>query len=320
MSGNRFAVPTVASGKTGYVLLAGAALAGSAIVVRRQAAAAEKANPPVGQFVEVDGVRLHYLEKGSGTPVVLLHGNGGMIQDFLLSGLFESLAERHRVIAFDRPGFGYSERPNGRIWDQSAQAELFHAALQKLGVDQPTLIGHSWGTMVVTALALAHPESVGRLVLMSGYYYPTPRLDVPAMSIPAVPVIGTVLRHTISPLLGRALWPMIRRMLFAPAPVTENFLHWPVWISLRPSQLRASAAETAMMIPGARRRADDYSTLKMPVTIIAGDGDKVVNTKMQSERLHRQVPHSALHVIPGAGHMVHHTAPSEVLAAIGALA
>ena len=316
MFGNRYNIPPALSGKTGYVVLAAAALAAAAVVVRRKAAAAEADNPPVGRFIEVDGVTLHYLEQGTGEPVVLLHGNGTMIQDFTLSGIVESLAKDHRVIAFDRPGFGYSDRPDGRIWNQAAQAELVYAALQQLGVEKPVVVGHSWGTMVATALALAHPESVGRLVLMSGYYYPTPRLDVPALSMPAVPVIGTVLRNTISPLLSRAMWPMIRRAMFGPAPVTEGFRRWPVWMTLRPSQLRASAAETAMMIPGAWTMSDDYSALKMPVTILAGDGDKIVNTEIQSERLHREVPQSQLQVIPGAGHMVHHIAPSEVVSAI----
>ena len=320
MLGNQLAIPSALSGKTGYALMAAAALAAAALVVRRKCATAEHDNPPLGQFVEVDGVRLHYLERGSGTPVVLLHGNGSMIQDFTLSGVFDALAKSHRVIAFDRPGFGYSARPNGRIWDQGAQAELINTALQKLGVEQPIVVGHSWGTMVATALALAHPESVARLVLMSGYYYPTPRVDVPVMSLPAVPVIGTVLRYTVSPLISRVLWPLIRRTLFAPATVSQSFLRWPVWMTLRPSQLRASAAETAMMIPGAWHRADQYAELKMPVTILAGDGDKIVDTQTQSERLHREVSHSALQVIPSAGHMVHHIAPSEVVSAIAAAA
>ncbi len=320
MAGNRYKIPPAVSGKTGYFLLAAVAMAAAALVVRKKAADAEAENPPLGQFIEVDGVRLHYLEQGSGPPIVLLHGNGTMVEDFTLSGVVEALAKGHRVIAFDRPGFGHSDRPEGRIWDQGAQAELIHAALQKLGVEKPIVVGHSWGTMVATALALAHPESVERLVLMSGYYYPTPRLDLPALAMPAVPGIGTVLRNTISPLLARAMWPLIRRTMFGPAPVTESFLRWPVWMTLRPSQLRASAAETAMMVPGAWKRSDDYSMLKMPVTILAGDGDKIVNTHVQSERLHRDVPQSELRVIPGAGHMVHHIAPSEVIAAIAAAA
>ena len=300
----------------GFALAAVAALTAAAVVVHRKSAQAEAYNPPLGKFIEVDGVRLHYLERGTGTPIVLLHGNGSMIQDFTLSGVVDALSQKHRVIAFDRPGFGYSSRPSGRIWNQEAQATLLKAAFDQLGIERAVLVGHSWGTMVANAFALAYPQSVARLVLMSGYYYPTPRLDVPVISIPAIPGIGTVMRHTLSPLISRLLWPLIRKQLFAPAKVSASFMKWPVWMTLRPSQLRASAAETAMMIPGAMQMADRYGELTMPVTVLAGDGDKIVNTTVQSERLHAALPQSTLQVVSGAGHMVHHIDAQASIAAI----
>ena len=92
------------------------ALAISALVNRRLARNAENDNPPAGQFLEVNGVRLHYVERGSGTPLVLLHGNGSMIQDFESSGLIDLAAKNYRVIVFDRPGFGHSDRPRNVVW------------------------------------------------------------------------------------------------------------------------------------------------------------------------------------------------------------
>ena len=79
---------------------------------------AERKNPPIGNFIECEGVRLHYLERGDRAApcVVLFHGNGSMIQDFIISGLVDPLARRNRVVCFDRPGFGYSQRPRARIW------------------------------------------------------------------------------------------------------------------------------------------------------------------------------------------------------------
>ena len=104
------------------VLAVGIAMAGAAVFVRQRTRAVERANPPMGQFIEVDGVRLHYIERGQGQPLVLLHGNGTMVQDFDISGLIDLASEQYRVIAFDRPGFGYSERPRTRIWSPEAQA------------------------------------------------------------------------------------------------------------------------------------------------------------------------------------------------------
>src|SRR5262249_29125186 len=98
-------------------------------------ASAEADHPPIDDFVGVDGMRLHYFARGSGTPVVLLHGNGSMIGDFLSSGITERIASGHRVIAFDRPGFGYSERPRDRRWGPSEQARLLLRAFASLGIE-----------------------------------------------------------------------------------------------------------------------------------------------------------------------------------------
>jgi len=142
------------------VLAVGIAMAGAAVFVRQRTRAIERANPPMGQFIEVDGVRLHYIERGQGQPLVLLHGNGTMVQDFDISGLIDLASEQYRVIAFDRPGFGYSERPRTRIWSPEAQAELLHKALQRLGVSNAVVLGHSWGTLVALALALKYSSDV----------------------------------------------------------------------------------------------------------------------------------------------------------------
>lgn len=302
--------------KAPLLLGLGAALAASALAVQYRSKQAEQENPPTGRFIEVDGINLHYLEKGQGQPVVLLHGNGTMAQEFELSGLLDLVAEHYRVIAFDRPGYGYSERPRSTIWGPHAQAELLHKAMQQLGAERPIIVAHSWGTMVALALALDHPESVAGLVLMSGYYYPTPRMDVALLSPPAIPVIGDIMRYTVSPLIGRAIWPGMLKKLFYPAEVPHHFDRFPVWMALRPSQLRASAAETAMMIPAAASLSKRYRELKMPVMIMAGADDLHVSPTLHSQHLHREVPHSELHLTPGVGHMMHHMMPRRIAQAI----
>ena len=114
-----------------------AALTATAVFTALKAKRAERDNPPKGTFIKVDGVRLHYLDRGTGSPVVLLHGNVVRLQDFLASGLVDRLAEHHRVIAFDRPGYGYSERPRDRLWTADAQAALLQGALAQLALDEP---------------------------------------------------------------------------------------------------------------------------------------------------------------------------------------
>ena len=295
------------------------ALAASAILNRVLAKRAERRNPPTGRFITVDGVRLHYLERGTGSPLVLLHGNGSMIQDFESSGLIDLAAKSYRVIAFDRPGFGYSDRPRSTVWTPEAQAHLINAALRQMGVAQPLVLGHSWGTLIAVALALKYPHTIRALILASGYYYPTVRADVLVLSPPAMPLIGDVLSHTISPLLGRLLWPLFLRKIFGPRPVPKKFAGFPEEMAMRPSQIRASAAETALMIPAAFGFRETYGHLKMPVVIVAGTEDRVVEAQ-QSAGLHRDIAHSTLRCIPNTGHMVHQTATAEVMSAIDMVA
>jgi hypothetical protein len=116
ISNSPFAPPTNALHRlaAGGAVVA-AALVVSALVNRFIAKRAERNNPPIGKFVDVGAFRLHYIEQGDGEPLVLLHGNSGMIQDFTSSGLVERAARRYRVIVFDRPGFGYSDRPRRTI-------------------------------------------------------------------------------------------------------------------------------------------------------------------------------------------------------------
>jgi pimeloyl-ACP methyl ester carboxylesterase len=287
-----------------------------ALVNRHLAKKAEHDNPPAGRFLEVNGVRLHYVERGSGEPLVLLHGNGSMIDDFDSSGLIDLAAKDYRVIVFDRPGFGHSNRPRSVVWTPEAQAELIRHALERLAVSNAIVLGHSWGASVAVAMALKYPILVRGLVLASGYYYPTARPDVIAMGAPSLPLVGDILSYTLSPLISRATWPLLMKKIFGPRSVPKKFGAFPKEMALRPSQIRASAAESALMIPDAFRQRNRYAELKMPVVIIAGERDKLVDTDTQSARLHSEISQSRFHRLPGNGHMIQQTATAQVMSAI----
>jgi pimeloyl-ACP methyl ester carboxylesterase len=280
-----------------------------ALGVAASARAAERRHPPSGRFMNVDGVRLRYMERGQGDPVVLIHGNGGMIEEMLSSGLVDRLARRHRVILFDRPGFGYSERPRTRLWTPMAQARLLRQAILRLGIARATVLGHSLGTQVALSLALIDPGMVKSLVLASGYYFPTARLDVPLFAGPAIPVIGDVMRYTISPALTSLLLPAMYKKIFAPNEVPDRFeAEFPHPLILRPWQLRAASADNTLMIPSAAELQRHYRELRVPVTVICGTEDQVTDFDRQSRRLHETLPGSRFVPVPGVGHMVHHIA------------
>lgn len=292
------------------------ALIAAALFNQSRAKKAEQDNPPIGNFINVDGVRLHYIERGSGEPLVLLHGNGSMIQDFESSGLVDVAAQDFRVIVFDRPGFGHSDRPRNVVWTPDAQAQLIKRALDQLGVSHAIVLGHSWGASIAVAMGLKFPDLVRGLVLASGYYYPTLRPDVVAMSAPAIPGVGDVLGNTLSPIISRLMWPFMISNIFSPAEVPRKFERFPKEMALRPSQLRASAGESALMIPDAFHFRNRYRDLKMPVVIIAGEKDKLVDIDEQSARLHSEITQSKFHRIPAAGHMIHQTGTRQVMSAI----
>jgi pimeloyl-ACP methyl ester carboxylesterase len=165
-------------------------------------------------------------------------------------------------------------------------------------------------------MALNHPDDVRGLVLLSGYYYPTLRADVLLSSPPAIPIVGDLLRFSISPLLGKLLQPLLLEGMFAPLPVPANFTMGSMPnMSLRPGQIRAESQDGVAMIPGAIAMRHRYQELTMPVVIMAGTKDGVVNAK-QPRRLHAQIAQSMLRLVPGIGHMLHYTVPEEVAEAI----
>jgi pimeloyl-ACP methyl ester carboxylesterase len=287
-------------------------LAALALVVYLVSKLVEWRNPPIGKFLEVEGTKLHYFEDGSGLPTVFLHGNTTMLQDFTLSAAFRAVAKHNRAIAFDRPGFGYSTRPRTRTWTASDQADVIGAALRKLNLGPVALVGHSWGTLVAVALAERHPALVRSLVLLSGYYYPVWRFDAAVAALGATPVIGDILRYTVSPVFGLIMLPLTLRILFAPCPVSDQFQrNFPRLMMLRPWQLRASWDDGAQMRQSAAALQPGYLHLSVPTFIAAGGTDRVVDPR-HSETLHRQLPTSRLHILPGIGHMVHHSAPGDV--------
>ncbi len=297
----------------GAAVLGGAA----AVAVHRRVARAEHDHPPLGRFLSVEGVRLHYVEFGEGPPLVLLHGLGSMVEDFMLSGLIREASRRYRVIAFDRPGYGHSERPQRFKYGPLAQARLIDAACRELDARRPIVLAHSWGTLVALAWALDRPGAIRSLVLASGLYFPTPRFDLPAMA-PAIPLIGDLMAHTLSPLVSRALWPMWLRLVFGPAPVPPHFSLFPTWLALRPSQLRATAEDVAVTLPTVTRFLRRYAQLRLPIALVAGGGDRLVSARAHSARLHAMLPTSRLLVSPHSGHMVQHTDLPLVMSALDA--
>jgi pimeloyl-ACP methyl ester carboxylesterase len=276
----------------------------------------EEAHPPCGRFVEVDGVRLHWIEQGTGRPVVFVHGAGGMVEDLLSSRFAPLVGASRRLIAIDRPGYGHSDRPRAELAGPAVQARLLHRALARLGIERPILIGHSWGGAVVMAYAEEFPADTAGVLVLAGWSHPAREAALWVAGLPAVPVIGGLMSRALIPALTPGLVRDIITQLFAPEPVPEQFARFPVALALRPSQLRANAEDLAALNGDVARLRTRYRQIAVPVEILTGGADKVVDPAAHAFRLARAVPNAGFQVLSGVGHMLHHTQPRAVLAAL----
>ena len=111
--------------------------------------------------------------------------------------------------------------------------------------------------------------------------------------------------------------PQTLRRVFAPNRVPERFKHtYPLSLAIRASQMQAVEEEAGMLLSSTRALRQLYAEISVPVHLIAGSDDRIVDTQEHTARLHRELALSTFHRVPGCGHMVHHTAPDEVAAAI----
>lgn len=302
-------IALVSLGAVALVLAAGFVATCLKVVV------AERSYPPVGAFVSAGAVDLHYLRRGSGPTVVLLHGRDGTLQEFTLS-VFDRLAEHYDVLAFDRPGYGYSERPADEPLGIDVQARLLREALQALGVERPILVGHSYGGAVMLRYLMDFPEHVRGAVSLAGVAY----VDEPPrgglLALPTVPVIGPLVTHTlvtpIAPLVAAGIY----RDAFAPAEVPAGFVEAITALYARPGQFSASAAELVEMYDSVQAAAAKYASIETPLVILFGSEDRVLDLERDGRALAAVVPGAELVVVAGAGHKLHHTHPERLIEAL----
>lgn len=285
------------------------------VTTRVMVALAERAYPPVGAFVRAGGVDLHYLRRGSGHPVVLLHGRDGTLQEFTLS-VFDQLTEHYDVIAFDRPGYGYSGRPADESLAIGVQARLLHEALQALDVEDPILVGHSYGGAVMLRYLVDFPDHARGAVSLAGAAY----VDEPPrgglLALPTVPVVGPLLTHTLVTPIAPLIATNIYREAFAPAEPPAGFVEAITALYARPGQFSASAAELAVMYDSVQAAAAHYRNIETPLVILFGSEDRVLDVERDGRALADAVPGADLVVVPNAGHKLHHSHPEQLIEAL----
>ena len=313
-------------------ILALSALAGcgvtSEIASRREAAAVAE-HPPEGRFVEVGGTRVHYVRRGSGPELVLIHGASGNLRDFTHRFL-DRAARDYTVTAFDRPGLGYTGRipgvPDGPAATEAEtifqQAELLRDAAAALGIERPVVLGHSYGGAVALAWAvtdLGEPSAAAAsaLVVLSGVSHPWPGGVGPLYSVNASPIGGAVLvplltayapQGSVEAAIGRA---------FAPQEAPEGYVdHLGARLTLRRDTFRANARQVSALRPQVVAMAPLYPDLAIPLEVVHGTADEVVYFDVHAVPLSREAPGAKLTALRGVGHMPHHVDPEAVMDAV----
>jgi pimeloyl-ACP methyl ester carboxylesterase len=274
--------------------------------------------PPFGDFIEVDGIRMHYREAGSGPVLVLIHGLSANLRDFSAS-LYEPLSQNYRVIAIDRPGYGYSERPEGAWPDPGRQAAIIHQLLRQLKVEQPVLVGHSWGAAVVLAYMLAHPDKTAAGVLLAGATHPWSGGVAWYNSLAGVPLLGPVFARTLAYPVGSLLLDDAVAGVFAPNPVPEDYHATAgVGLFLRPQTFLANAEDARGLSDFLITQSQRYGEIRQPLLLLTGRDDTLVPAWNHSKRLARQAPNTEQIEFEATGHALHHAHSDRVVAEIEA--
>lgn len=263
-----------------------------------------------------DGLSLAYSEIGRGSPVVLLHGTLTALEDMMI-GLAESLAPHHRVLAFDRPGFGQStvrRFADAGIW---RQAEAIHHAMVALGLERPIIVGHSFGASVALAMAMDWPDSVGGVVALAPVVRPEGRLEHALFGPRATPVAGDWLSLIAGVSSDRMLFPVLWRSMYLPQSMPGQVeKEFPFSMAGRSEAAGRVGEDSISALSDLVRLNIRAPFCEIPVRIMGGDRDIVVRNGMNGRPLAELMPNAEFIDLPGLGHMIHHFAAAEIAAVV----
>jgi pimeloyl-ACP methyl ester carboxylesterase len=291
------------------VVIVAAVIAGLVWFTASTARKIEAALPPRGQFMEIDGQRIHYIDRGRGPAIVMIHGLGGNLQHFNYA-LVDRLAGEFRVVAVDRPGSGYSTRPNHASAALGAQAATLASLVRRLQLEKPLLVGHSLGGALALTIALNHPDCAGGLALIAPLTHA--RDDVPEV-FRALAIGSRLLRGIVSWTLATPLSILNRdkvlAVVFGPEAVPADFAtKGGALLGLRPKSFYATSADLMAANDDLPATMQRYGSLAIPFGMLYGTGDRVLDYREQGEAMQQKCPALDLELING-GHMLLLTAP-----------
>jgi pimeloyl-ACP methyl ester carboxylesterase len=274
--------------------------------------------PAHGRIIDADDARLHVLEAGpaSAPRILLVHGASANALE-LWGPLSETLAQEHRVIAFDRPGMGHSTRPRRNAHTLASQARMAARVLAETGEAPVIVVGHSLGAGVALRLALDHPGRIEGLVLVAPASHPYPHKPAWWARLSSTPLIGDLFCGLLIPWLGPMLAGGSVANNFWPAPTPKTYYEEAgVGLIFRPRAFAASARDVVATNAEFAGQAPRYGDMLLPAVVITAEKDKIVSPKRHARALAADLPAAELVIAPGAGHMPHRLRTDLVIAAI----
>ncbi|MBL8917308.1 MAG: alpha/beta fold hydrolase [Myxococcaceae bacterium] len=252
---------------------------------------AMKGEPIEATFLTIEGTRVRYLDVGQGPPVVLLHGFASAIENW--AGVIPELKQKHRVLALDLKGFGWTDRPVGD-YSPAAQAAVVKALMKERGIDKAAIVAHSWGSSVALAFALAWPEAVDRIALYDAWVY---EQQLPSMfQLARAKGLGEFLFAAFYSERGEE---RLANGFYDPEIIPEKLVEDVEQAMERPGT-RAAALEAVRGMRFSDVEAK-YSTISHPTLLLWGRED-IVTPPSIGERLVRQLRNARLVVYPRCGH------------------
>ena len=273
------------------------------IRTRRIAAEAERMVPPSGKFIDIDGNRIHYVEKGAGRPILFIHGLGAQLHQFR-STLFDKI-EGYRLIAIDRPGSGYSERVAGATGGLSEQALVVRHFIEALRLERPLVVGHSLGGAVALTLAVEHPQCLSGLALLSPYTHHTGAIapEFAALYIPS-PLKRRLIAETVAVPATQKHAQETLAFVFGPQSAPANYMtEGGGWLGLRPSHFYATSTDIVAIGNDYPRVQQKFGEIELPVGILFGTADRVLDYQKHGVEMIGRIPDLDLELAEGVGHM-----------------
>ena len=265
---------------------------------------AEQLLPPAGSFAKLGSTRLHYVDQGQGPAIVMIHGIAGNLQNFTY-GLATPLAQTHRVICIDRPGYGYSKRSFNADPSLEAQADIIVSLLDHLQIESAVFVGHSLGGTISLAAAQRHPDRVRALALIAPLTH-LPEAHLPAfkaLDLPS-PLIRFILGWTLA--IPGTLYRMSLslKIIFGPERAPRDFaIRGGGILSLKPQTFITASSDVQNAIQSMPAIEVAYANMKTPVHVLFAHEDRILDCKQNGEDLPSRIPGAQITLVSG-GHML----------------